>query len=282
MGLGETVGLPGEAPLMDEETHPPRLSDCTLIVPRSTAGSNAFIDLLIKEGATVKEFPTVTTSPGPDVEAVEAAVTALEAFQWVVFTHEAATSFFLDRFIEARGDIQPIRDYCRLAARNRQIQQTVEAYELLTDVSFEEGEDQAFLAALTEEAGDLSEAQLLLASDEPEASLATALTALAGSVTTITGCERTLKTDRRADVAGLLEEGKVSAIIFLSPTCVANFREAVGDDKAMGAHFPRLDVCSMGPATAAQARALGFGYPGFPLDARRDALLETVCAVIEA
>ncbi len=276
------MGSLGEMLLGSEETRPQRLSGRTIIVPRSTAGSNAFIDMLAKEGATVEEFPTVATASTPEVEAVEEAVAGVEAFRWVVFTHEAATRLFLDRFIEARGDIQPIRDYCRLATRNRQIQQTVEAYELLTDVSFEEGEDQAFLAALTEEAGDLSEAQLLLASDEPEASLATTLTALAGSVTTVQGCERTLEAARRADMADMLEEGKVSTIIFLSPTCVDNFREAVGEDEAMAAHFPRLDVCTMGPATAAQARALGFGYPGFPLDARSDALLETVCAVIEA
>ncbi len=282
MGVGETVGSLGEGPLMNEETRPQRLTDCTLVVPRSTAGSNAFIDLLIKEGATVEEFPTVTTSPGPDVEAVKAAVAGLEAFQWVVFTHEAATHFFLDRVIEARGDIQTIRDYCRLAAKGHQLQKTVEAYELLTDVSLREGDDKAFLAALAEEAGDLSGTKILLVSDEPDTPMATGLAALGGEVTAIQGCGRTIETERRADVAELMAAGKVSAVVFLTPTCVDNFRLAVGEDEKMTAHFSRMEVCAMGPETAAQARALGFGYAGFALDARREALLETVCAVIEA
>lgn len=255
-----------------------RLSGLTFIIPRTSGGSTPFSTTLEEEGATTVEFPVVTIGPPPDEEALDEAVGRLEDFRWVVFCHVSATRTFLDRVIRLRGDVEPLRLASSLAAVGDQRRAAVEAYGLTVQVTPRKASPLELVRALGEAAGDLKGVAVLVVSSEPAGPVFEGLEALGAEVTHVQGAQRTINMDGHQEVARLMEEGGVGAVVFLSPGGVVQFQKSMERYRALEAAVGGVRAYAMSARTAERARALGFKGVASPPEPTREALLDILCA----
>lgn len=255
-----------------------RLEGFTFVIPRTSGGSTPFSTTLEEEGATTVEFPMVTIGPPPDEEALDAAVGRIEEFHWVVFCHVSSTRTFLERLIQLRGDVEALKRASRLAAVGDQRRAAVEAYGLTVQVTPGRASPKELVKALEEEAGDLRGAAVLIVSSEPAGPVLEGLKGLGARVTHVQGAQRTINMDDHEKVAGMMEEGRVEAVVFLSPGGVAQFQKAMERYGALEAAAGGVRAYAMSARTAERAGPLGFRNVTSPPEPTREALLETLCA----
>ena len=79
-----------------------RLDRRTVVVTRAGGGPDALVDRLRELGASVRELPAISFAPPADPGPLDAALRALERFDWVVFASGTA----VDRVLDRLGDLQ--------------------------------------------------------------------------------------------------------------------------------------------------------------------------------
>ncbi len=233
--------------------------------------------MLAAEGATVVEFPSILISPPPEPRALEEAVDRIETFRWIVFTHVSATRIFLDRLVERLGTLRPLAEACRLAAVGHQRRRAVEAYGLTVEVAPQRASPSEVVEALAEAAGDLAGVPLLVVSGESSSPVLSQLEDLGAEVTMLQAAQRTASLERADEVTALMEGGRVSGVVFLSPGGVNQIRRALEVRENLARAIAGVLAYAMSPRTARRARALGFADVRVPQTPTREALLEMVC-----
>lgn len=81
---------------------------------------------------------------------------------------------------------------------------------------------------------------------------------------------------RAGEVARLLQEGRLSAVVFLHPGGVDQLAKALEAFGELGAITDLVPAYAMSEKTAERARALGFGEVRAPGETRRQALFEAI------
>jgi uroporphyrinogen-III synthase len=229
------------------------------------------------EGATVVEFPVVTIGPPPAPDVVDTAIQRIDAFRWVVFCHVSALRIFLDRFRQLRGGIEPLAKACSLAAVGPQRQAAVEAYGLTVELTSAKASPTELVKALVKNYGDLTGMEILVVSGEPTGSMSEDLERLGAVVTFVQSAQRTINLERHSEVARLVNEGRITAVVFLSPGGVAQFQRALERYESLAAITNKVAAYAMSPKTVERAKTLGFKELRFPSKPSREALLETIC-----
>jgi uroporphyrinogen III methyltransferase/synthase len=232
--------------------------------------------MLADEGATVVEFPTVTISPPPDPEALDSAIGRIEAFHWVVFCHVSAARVFLERLIQLRGGLEPLAQTCRLAAVGSQRTAALVAYGLNVEVSPAKASLRETIGSLAKAAGELSGAEVLVVSGDPAGPFLEDLERRGASVTFLQSALRELSVEGAGEVARLLDEGRVSAVVFLSPSGVDQFQKALETEEGLTALSGLVPAYAMSSLSAERARKMGFGDVRFPEERKRQALMEAL------
>jgi uroporphyrinogen-III synthase len=221
-------------------------------VTRAARQSVELLELLRARGAEALACPTIAVEPPESLAPLDDALRTLERYDWVTFTSANAVAAVADR-LAAVGAGLPAG--LRLAAVGPATAQLLAARLRAPDLV-----PRAALAeALAAEIADVAGRRVLFPrGDLASETLARTLRARGATVDEVIAY-RTVPGEGAGELARLVREGAVDAILFMSASSVRYLLDALGPQQSapsgLGPHAPEV-VC-IGPETARAARAAG-------------------------
>jgi uroporphyrinogen III methyltransferase/synthase len=230
----------------------------TVLVTRPAAQSTEITSLLEELGATVLHCPTIEIAPPAGWEDVDRAISALEGYDWLVFTSANGANCFFSRFATVREQAfqKPVSQFiCAIGpATARAIESAGPPVDLLVKDSRGEG----VLREIVERVGSAHAIRglsfLVPCARHARDFLPVELRRLGGRVDVVEAYQ-TVKPP--VDVGSLFQLYQISAITFTSPSTVSNFADLVDTDLLDVVCKDTLAAC-IGPVTAAAAAEHGF------------------------
>lgn len=229
-----------------------RLDRRTVVVTRSGGGPDALVDCLRELGAAVRELPAIAFVPPADPRPLDAALRALDRFDWVVFASATAVERVLDRLSE----LNISRD--ALAGRFLAAVGPITAERLGSrlrppDLRPPEATGAALARAL---APSVQGRRVLL--PRPTEGRTEVLEGLSAAGAEVTAVEAygtvPAPAERLAPLRGWLEGREVDAMAFASPSAVRAVVAALGPAAPL---LGRVLLAAIGPTTAAALEVTG-------------------------
>ena len=222
-----------------------------IVVTRPPGQAQAFRERLERLGAETIEAPAITIEPSPDPDAFDAALAALDRFDWIVFTSANGVEAFFARLFGRGGEIRDL-GRAALAAIGPATAEALRRRGLRVETVPEEFRAEGLSAAL---GARVSGARVLLPRAAGARDVLPRVLAEAGAdvvdVPTYTSRPASSLPDEvREDLAA----GRIDAVTFTSSSTVSAFVPLL---RAVGLTFGRAAVACIGPVTAATARELG-------------------------
>lgn len=240
-----------------------RLDGRRVVVTRAHGADDALPARLRDLGAEVLHFPAIAIGPPASTEELDQALRNLRSFAWVVFASANAVDWTFERMaaldIAAEAMVAP-----RLAAVGPATAEALRRRVRKPDLVPADARGEALAAALAPEVAGVR--VLVPRAEEGRPELTDGL-ARAGAEVVAPVAYRTLPADPAAlrPLGDLLEQGRVDAVVFASPSAVRSVAEALGDRAPL---LSRTAVAVIGPTTAEAARRAGWpvavrpSYPG--------------------
>jgi uroporphyrinogen III methyltransferase/synthase len=244
-----------------------------IVVTRSRDQASVFAEMLIDRGATPIEFPSIDVVPPADWNELDAAIDAIEQYQWLIFTSANAVRFFFQRLRERGKDIRTLKGV-RLCAVGPKTAEELQVYSLTADLIPSEFKAEGVLAAL---GGEQVRGQRILI---PRARVAREilpdrLRELGAEVTVATAYENVRPASDVDRIKKLFIERKVAAVTFTSSSTVNNFIEMVGQSEYKSL-MAGVTVACIGPVTARTAVEHGMAVDVMPKDYTIPALVDAM------
>lgn len=254
---------------------PPRLDGRTVVVTRGNGDADALGDGLRALGATVRELPSIAVGPPESWGPLDAALRALDGFDWVVFASGNGVERTLARMAALGIPVSA------LAARRLAAVGPATALRLARDVRAPdlvpgEAKGEALAAEI---ASRVRGAKVLLpraADGRPE--LPRGLAA-AGAILTAPDAYRTVPAPAETlrPLATWIGRGEVDAVTFASPSAVRAVVGALGAERgALG----KVLLAAIGPTTATALRDAGFESGALPSEYTATALAHAVASAL--
>ena len=214
-------------------------------------------EMLVGLGACVRVAPMIRITEPADWAPVDAAIRALDAYRWIIFTSANGPKYLANRFDELGVATEAIPAGTSILAVGPATAAAVEKHLGRTPrkvagkyvaegvVELFEGEDMA------------GERVLLARAKEGRDAIPKALAEMGAAVDDV-AVYRTTPLGREAlgEVWGELEAGKIDMLTFTSSSAFDGFMRAAGEETARR-WMTRARVASIGPATTATARHWG-------------------------
>ncbi|HEX6961536.1 MAG TPA: uroporphyrinogen-III C-methyltransferase, partial [Lacipirellula sp.] len=119
----------------------------TILVTRPVHQSESLVERLTELGAEVLVQPAIEIGPPPDWTAVDATITDLTSFDWLVFSSANGVQYFLDRIEQQGGDMRALTG-AKIAAIGPGTADALAAYHLHADLQPEVYRAEALAEAL--------------------------------------------------------------------------------------------------------------------------------------
>ena len=249
------------------------LTGRTVVVTRAAAQAQRFTELLEASGARVIEAPAIVIGPPASWEPLDAALSALDTFTWVVFTSTNGV-LMVDRRLAALRLGWPALSSRRVAAIGPATADALREHGVRVDVVPAEYRAEGLVARLRPRltAGDRV---LLPRAAQTRDVLVTALRELGVHVTEVAAYATRKAEGGAPRLAEALAAGAIDAVTFTSSSTARNFAEAFSDDERR-AWRGRVAVASIGPITAATAAEYGLTTDVMPSEYTIPALARAV------
>jgi uroporphyrinogen III methyltransferase/synthase len=233
-----------------------------IVVTRSRKQASVLVGELRLLGADVLELPTIETVLPEDTGPLDAALRALEDYDYVMFTSANAVESVRKRLFALGLDSRSFRN-ARIAAIGEATAAALLDAGLRADIVPESYTAEGLLEALSPK-GVSGKRVLLPRAKEAREVLPEGLRAR-GATVDVVEAYRTVRpavegTARRAFDA--LVKGEVDLLTFTSSSTVRNLMELVGPDKLKA--VLQVPAAAIGPVTAKTARELGFSVVAEP------------------
>ena len=233
-----------------------------IVITRPAEKARRLADRLRSLGAVPIEFPTVKIEPaesGP----LDAALRALDTFDWIVFTSANGVEAVFARFAAAGKDARAVAAR-KVAAIGPVTAQALRAKGVEPSLVPGEYVDEAILDAL----GDVRGKRFLLPrADIAREALADGLRGKGAAVTEVAAYRTVGVGGPPPDLSG------ADAVTFTSSSTVRHFL-------ASGAAVGRAKVVCIGPVTAATARELGLTVDAMATEYTEDGLIQALEGVL--
>jgi uroporphyrinogen III methyltransferase / synthase len=226
-----------------------------LVVTRSREQAGALAHPLRALGAEVWEIPTIKFTAASNLEPLREAMTALNAYDWVVFTSVNGVNAFFDHFFHRFHDL---RDFggARIAAVGSATAARLQDLHLQVDVTPDEYRGAQIAGAMNKIQSLENTRILLLRAEVAHPELPRLLEDL-GAIVDDIPCYRTVPdTDDITGAARQLTERGADWITFTSGSTVTQFH-ARFELRKLCAQFPSLRLASIGPETSKAIEDLG-------------------------
>ncbi len=237
------------------------LSGRTIVVTRAAAQAQRFVQLLEDAGARVVTAPAIAIEPPPSWEPLDAALAALEAFAWVIFTSVNGV-IMVDRRLGARPPGWAALARCRVAAIGPATAEALAEHGVRVEVVPREYRAEALVEALRPRLAP-GERVLLPRAKETRDVLVVELRRLGVEVTEVPAYQTRRVENGVERLREALASGAVDAVTFTSSSTARNFAELFTDaDRRQWRG--RVAVASIGPITAATAAEYGLATDVMP------------------
>ena len=229
----------------------------TVVVTRAEAVQDRLVSALTERGAFVISLPTIAFEPPHDLGPLDAALEHLANFDWLV-----VTSLHAAEVLAARPAWPKVQEAARgrlqVAAAGAVTAGCLAASGVAPDLAPIEAGSRGLLALVAHSPVPLTGLRVLWPrSDIARRELAEALQR-AGAIVTEVVAYRTVPVEGSAlaDFLRLLEQGRIDAVTFLSPSSAENLARALGRED-LRPLAGRTLVASIGPTTTSALRRLG-------------------------
>ena len=233
------------------------LTGRTILVTRPEEGASRMGEILADLGACVRVAPMIRITEPEDWGPVNAAVRALDAYRWIIFTSANGPKYLAKRFSDLSVAPKAFPTGTSVLAVGPATAAAVERHlgrapDKVAQNYIAEGVVDLFKGE------DMSGERVLLArAKEGRDAIPKALTKMGATVDDV-AVYRTRPLGREAlrQVWGELEAGKIDMLTFTSSSALDGFMRAAGEETAKG-WMSRASVASIGHATSATARKWG-------------------------
>jgi uroporphyrinogen III methyltransferase/synthase len=221
-----------------------------IVVTRARDQAEALSARLHERGANVLELPTIEIVPALDYGELDAAIAALDRYDWLIFTSANGVKYFLDRLDQSSTDLRSLRAcICAIGPATRR---AIEQLHFKVDLVGKEYVAESLVEAFA--AHDIAGKRILL----PRAAVARDLLPQElrrrGAQVDVVEAYRTELPEGAAEKAREIFRGthKPDWITFTSSSTVKNLMRLItpGD-------LDDVKVASIGPVTSNTARQLG-------------------------
>lgn len=242
-----------------------------IVVTRAREQAGDLSEKLKALGAQVIEFPTIEILPAEDYRPLDAALSRLGSYDWIIFTSANGVRFFRER-AEARG--VPLSDFQgRVCAIGPATCRAVESLGWKVDRMPQQYVAESLVAAFRGE--DLTGRRILL----PRAAVARdVVPAELGRLGAVVEAVEAYRTAAPKDIAARTREVFLGAkppdwIAFTSSSTVMNFVQFAG-----AAVLEGVRIASIGPVTSATIRRCGLTVAAEAASYTTDGLVEAILA----
>jgi uroporphyrinogen III methyltransferase/synthase len=247
-----------------------------IVITRPEAQAEGFAKRLRAQGARVILFPVIRVGPPESWAELDAAICHLESYRWIIFTSANGVAFFFRRLRELGRDIRDLKGI-RIATIGPATAAAIEALRIRVDLVPEEFVSEGVVRAFAGK--DLQGCRVLLPRAKEARDVIPEGLAKMGATVDVATTYRTVRSDRgAAELLSFLDEGKVDAITFTSPSTVRHFLGIMGPDFRLP---PRVRIACIGPVTEAAARKAGLPVDIFQKRYTIPALVDTIAAYFE-
>ncbi len=223
-----------------------------VLVTRSRSQASALSELLAREGAEPIEVPTIQVSPLEDYSGLDAAISSLHSYSWVIFTSTNGVEAFYARIETLRRDSR-VFSGVRVGAIGPATAEALAGRGVLADFVPSEYVSEAMVREM--DALGLNGARVLLPrSDIGREELTRGLAELGAQVDEVPAYRTVVPEGSRKDARSLLEEGHPDVVTFTSSSTVVNLLNLLDEDISL---LNRLKVACIGPITARTAQDAG-------------------------
>ncbi len=235
-----------------------------VVVTRDEGDDGPLTALLADRGFRAIHWPTIRFDPPEDPGPLEAAIAALDAFDWAVFTSPRAVLATVaaargyETLAAAEGDALPVRPTgLGMAAVGESTGASLADAGWVADVVAEPATGEALVMALKEAGVGDGDRVFFPASEIARDVVPHGLRRLGADVTQVVAYRTVVPPLDAARCRTELESGAVRIITFTSPSTVQNLREVLGPELFVRAVRAARAV-AIGPTTAAAVRDAGF------------------------
>jgi uroporphyrinogen III methyltransferase/synthase len=235
-----------------------------IVVTRSREQAGELIEMLEERGAEAIASPTIRIAAPDDSAPLDAALSAVTGFDWIIFTSANAVDSFMARLL-AQGDVRDLKGI-RIATVGPSTASRLNRYGIRVDLTPGEYRAEGLIEALGSLAPVRGTRVLLPRADIGREVIADDLRRAGAEVTDVIAYRTTLAQGERdgdRDVYRMLLDGQIDAITFTSASTVRNFAQIHGEDQAADL-LRDIVVACIGPVTAEAAHQLGIAATVMP------------------
>ena len=225
-----------------------------ILVTRAADQAGEFSEILSRHGARVYECPTIRISPCEDTAELDAAISALPDFDWLVFTSYNAVRYFFARLTALGRDSRALGS-CKVCAVGPKTAAALMQHSITADLVPRdykaEGVVEAF--ATISAAGKRF---LFPKADRARDVIPEGLRRLGAAVIAPVAYRNTVPDELPRSVIQALEERKIQCATFTSSSTVENLAAILGENRML--HLLNgVTIAAIGPITAQTCRELG-------------------------
>lgn len=226
-----------------------------IVVTRAREQASDLVQKLSRMGADCLECPTIEVVPPESWDPVDAAISKLEQYHWIVFTSVNGVKFFFARLFEKGRDVRALHRM-HTAAIGPATAKKMGAFGLNSDIIPESYRAESVIKAF--ESQDIQGKKILIPrARQARPILPKELKKMGAMVDEVPAYETVAAGDKAALLAALHEKS-VDLITFTSSSTVKNFRALLpADDTEANALLEGVKLASIGPITSETAGELG-------------------------
>ncbi len=224
------------------------------MVTRAPEQAQELIRELERVGASVFILPTVSFAAPTNWDTLDAALSAVSGFDWILLTSQNAVRYLAQRCRELGLNPKTMQaPGPQIAAVGSATARAAAEAGFRVDHTAGRSTGQALARELS---GSLADGQVLLPrSDRSDERLPKALRQMGARVTDIVAY-RTAAPDLDPTLVIRVQRGEVNAIVFASPSAYQNLGDAIGAE-LLAELSSRMDFAAIGPTTARALREGG-------------------------
>lgn len=221
-----------------------------IIVTRAESSDAALTSQLEELGGQVDEFPVIKFVPPPDYSALDATISDLVSFDWILFTSANGVEWFVRCLFDTGRDIRALGN-AKLGAIGPKTAAALSDMKLCVDYVPSEYVAEAVVGEFPEEPA--GKRILIPRALEAREELPEGLRSRGAEVTVVAAYETVTDESSAEPLRKRLDEEPVDIVTFTSASTVHNFFSLIGDAK-----LPEGVIAAcIGPITADAARAHG-------------------------
>jgi uroporphyrinogen III methyltransferase/synthase len=244
--VGEVVALREELNWFEKLP----LFQTRIVVTRAREQAGELSAMLREQGAHVIELPTIEIRPPDDFGPMDAAIAALENYDWLLFTSANGVRFFIERLDASSKDLRQLRG--KVCAIGPATAERLRSLHIKVDLMPEEYVAESVLKAF--EAHDLAGKRVLLPRAKVARDVIPAELARRGAQVNVVPAYQTVVPEDSAKLAaGIFAGGsKPHWIVFTSSSTVRNFATLCRVECLRG-----VRIASIGPVTSRAVEEVG-------------------------